>query len=496
MKKFLKFEWLRDFDLRFVGAMALGLLGKDQLKIRRVQKEYISRPVLLKNVRIIDLEKERVSDRLSDITIEKGRISLIAPSGKIDQSGFATIEGGNRFVLPGLIDCHIHICGIFVTELPGPADITWVFDQVSLNHRATLQSGVTLVRDMMSAARASLFFKKLAEDPLSGYPRVLCSGPMFTVKNGYPPYVPQIKDWQKVLAGQLKLEIEDKKQAVKWVDRLADMGVDYIKIGYQSALFDVTRTPLKNISPRLFRVIVDRAHHHELPVGVHHYWIKDLETLLDLPFDTLEHITEDGKIDPRTLDRIAGRGLSVTTDLEQSAFAHEPEKFLERIEQGKAHMLTRPEKAISKLLNEVVAGKDIYGLKPRRKLMELAFIKDLVITKMHNAKLLSDNDILLGAASDSGVHMMMGILPEELVRLTRAGLSNAKALRSATHDAAKLLRVEDVGWIKKGYRGDFVLYDDNPLLNIEAVRTPALVIRDGVPQFSETNFKSFFSKLN
>jgi imidazolonepropionase-like amidohydrolase len=144
--------------------------------------------------------------------------------------------------------------------------------------------------------------------------------------------------------------------------------------------------------------------------------------------------------------------------------------------------MPRPRRDITRLLEEVAAGGDIYGLKPRRKIMDLAFVKDVVHQKMRNLKLLSDNGILLGAASDAGVHMMMGILPDELCRMTAAGLSNARALRSATVDAAKLLRVDDVGRIKRGYRGDFVLYDGNPLEDIEVVRKPSLVIRDGVPQ--------------
>lgn len=468
------------------GAVALGLGGKGQAGTKWSQREYKNGPAILKNVRLIDLENEHTDELPSDVLLEKGRISLIAPAGEIDSRGLKAIEGNNGFVLPGLIDCHLHICGIFITELPGVSDLSWLFSQVSLNHRAVLQSGVTLVRDMMSALQTTLFYKSLAEDPLSGFPRVLCAGPMFTVEGGYPPYVPRIKAWQRALVGALKLEIKDKKDGVKWVDHLAEAGVDCIKIGFQSALFDVARTPMNNISPELFRAIADRAHHHGLPVGVHHYWLHDLKTLLDLPFDTLEHISEDGGLDGWTLDRMAERGLPVTSDLEQSMFAHDPEKFQKRIEDGTSRLLPRPRKEISRLLEEVAAGGDVYGLKPRRKLMELAFIKDLVFQKMRNLKLLADHDILIGAASDSGVQMMMGILPDELCRMVASGLGNAQALRSATVDAAKLLRVDDVGRIKPGFRGDFVIYEDNPLGNIEAVRNPALVIRDGVPQVFTT----------
>ncbi len=52
-------------------------------------------------------------------------------------------------------------------------------------------------------------------------------------------------------------------------------------------------------------------------------------------------------------------------------------------------------------------------------------------------------------------------------------------------DAAKLIRVDDVGAFKEGYLGDFVLYEKDPLEDIEVVREPSLVIRDGVPQVAQ-----------
>lgn len=482
MENLSRRRWLELVGASSMSAATWAFAGRGDAGSKPSIRAYRNGPSLLTSVRLVDPEKERTDERPSDIKLEKGRISLIAPAGEVNPKGLKLIEGNNGFVLPGLIDCHVHICGIFITELPGVSDLGWLFKQVALNHRTELQSGVTLARDMMSALTTSLFFKSLAEDPCSGYPRILCAGPMFTVEGGYPPYVPQIKAWQKALVGQLKLEVKDEKDAVKWVDRVAGSGVDCIKIGFQSAMFDVARSPMSNIPPELFRAIADRAHHHGLPVGVHHYWMKDLKTLLDLPFDTLEHITEDAELDARTLDRMAERGLPVTTDLEQSSFAREPEKFLERIERGKAHFLPRPAREIKRLLEDVAAGRDVYGLKPRQKLMELEFIRDLVFQKMKNAKLLSDHGILLGAATDSGVHMMIGILPDEIVRLAASGLGNARALRSATCDAAKLLRIDDVGRIRPGNRGDLVIYEEDPLQNIEAIRKPALVIRDGVPQ--------------
>jgi len=113
--------------------------------------------------------------------------------------------------------------------------------------------------------------------------------------------------------------------------------------------------------------------------------------------------------------------------------------------------------------------------------MELAFIRDLVQTKTTNLKRLVDRGISIGAATDAGVHMFLGILPEELCRMSRGGIPPVRALRSATVDAARILRIDDAGRIRSGFRADLVLYGDDPLADMEALKTPELVMRDGVP---------------
>jgi KH/beta-lactamase-domain protein len=49
-------------------------------------------------------------------------------------------------------------------------------------------------------------------------------------------------------------------------------------------------------------------------------------------------------------------------------------------------------------------------------------------------------------------------------------------LRAATADAARLLRLDATGRIQKGFQADLVLYDRDPLTDIEAVKKPGLVI--------------------
>jgi imidazolonepropionase-like amidohydrolase len=59
------------------------------------------------------------------------------------------------------------------------------------------------------------------------------------------------------------------------------------------------------------------------------------------------------------------------------------------------------------------------------------------------------------------------------------GMTPLRALQAATANAAELLRVPEVGTVEEGKAADLVLYDADPLEQIEAVLKPAMVMRSG-----------------
>jgi imidazolonepropionase-like amidohydrolase len=84
--------------------------------------------------------------------------------------------------------------------------------------------------------------------------------------------------------------------------------------------------------------------------------------------------------------------------------------------------------------------------------------------------------IVLG--TDAGV-LPHGRNARELVALTDAGLTPAEALRAATVDAASLVERGDLGEIKVGAVGDFVVVAGDPLQDIRLLERPALVVHEG-----------------
>jgi imidazolonepropionase-like amidohydrolase len=72
-----------------------------------------------------------------------------------------------------------------------------------------------------------------------------------------------------------------------------------------------------------------------------------------------------------------------------------------------------------------------------------------------------------------------GNAPRELVRMVEWGLTPLRAMQAATSEAAELLRLPEIGTIETGKRADLVLYDGEPVEQIDLVLTPAMVMRDG-----------------
>ncbi len=435
--------------------------------------------LLLRNIRVVNPDKGVSDHRLSDIRIEGGRFVDIAPTKRLPVDAARVIDCGERYALPGLIDCHCHMAGVFLPDIPSTLQLVghlrWIPKQLHLNLRAQSKSGVTTVRDMMAPLRLILYLRSRSDKPKYRYPRILCCGPMLTVPGGYPAFVPTDTRVSRFIVGPLRAELYQERDAIRWVDRLEKAGVDCIKIGYSTRSYNDAASPLQTLSEKLFRTVVDRAHHHGLPVAVHHTWLKDLGRLASLPFDTLEHIPLDGDLPDDIAEQIAERGLPVTTNLESFAFLDQAERHLERLVKKEAPLLRIPSRSLEGMLRQIIAGRSPnphFGLDS---------LKGAAEQMASNLKRLADHGVVIAAATDAGTNLMFGSLPDEIRHMVSAGLTPAAALRAATSDAARTLRLPDLGKIAPDYRADLALYDRDPLANIDNLTTPALVLRDGVP---------------
>ena len=88
--------------------------------------------------------------------------------------------------------------------------------------------------------------------------------------------------------------------------------------------------------------------------------------------------------------------------------------------------------------------------------------------------------VKIAFGTDSGVSAH-GDNWQEFVLMVEAGMPASTALKSATIETAKLLRVEDqLGQIKPGMLADIIALKQNPIKNIAAVSEVAFVMKDGI----------------
>jgi len=86
--------------------------------------------------------------------------------------------------------------------------------------------------------------------------------------------------------------------------------------------------------------------------------------------------------------------------------------------------------------------------------------------------------VLAGTDANNSVMVPGFSLHDEMVSLTQSGMNNTQALLSATAVPANWMK-EQSGIIKLGYKADLVLLNKNPLTNIENTKTIDTVIVDG-----------------
>jgi imidazolonepropionase-like amidohydrolase len=177
------------------------------------------------------------------------RIIGVEPSATRAPEGWPVADFPNATVLPGLIDCHVHLCGDSrngaLDRLAGYSDSE--LDQViEAALRAQLQAGVTTVRDLGDRRWAVLGWRQRAAGGLLS-PTIVASGPPITTRGGHC--------WH--LGGQAD-SADELRSAVR---QRAERGADVIKVmasgGVMTASTDVLAC---QYSLEQLRAVVDEAH--------------------------------------------------------------------------------------------------------------------------------------------------------------------------------------------------------------------------------------------
>jgi Tol biopolymer transport system component len=381
--------------------------------------------IIIRNVQIVDgIGEELIPSR--DIHIEDGRIVRIAPHGQIqipDKSKL--IEGEGRFVIPGLIDAHVHC-----------------WDQVLLPEY--LYEGITTVRDMGSQLAWVKGYQELVEAGVQAGPRIVIGG----LQLG-PSLVPSSENWNP-----------DGLDGFERVLSLAQaFKLDFIKMYWPENSYSGAR-------------FIEMAHELGFPVSSHFGYPLPLASA---GIDSKEHLIGlIGSTGPRfggamyddiiQLTIASGIGLIPTIDMPYRFAADHNEESV--IEEAKT----------SPFINDRMESYMPFSMPPLR--AQQSSIRAHV--GRSNVERFSKAGALLAAGTDYPFYWTPWMLHREIEQYVKAGMSPFDALMSATRNAARVLRAEeDLGTIEKGKLADLLILDANPLEDIRNTRKIWKVIKGG-----------------
>ena len=408
---------------------------------------------LFKNVHVLDVRAGRLLED-HQVLVEGDTIREL--SGRpITTSAAQVIDGGGRTLMPGLIDCHVHVTfsATNLALLAQTPNTTLALRALPIL-RGMLRRGFTTVRD---AGGADWALKQAIEDGMDGTvigPRLFVSGPALSPTGGHGDFRPRSDRLQPIGCGCLRLAstrvVDGVDEVRRTVRELLQMGADQIKIMSSGGVASPT-DPVNALGYSLdeTRAIVDEAAARHTIVLAHAYTPEAIRRAVECGVRSIEH---GNLIDAPTAALMAERGaVAVPTLITYEALARDGLR------------LGLGAESVAKVEQVRAAG-----------------LRSLEIFKIAGVKLAFGTD-LLGGSHD--------LQSEEF--LIRAQVqSNLDVLQSATLIGAELLGQSGrLGEIVPGALADLLLVDGNPLddltcLTGQGERIP-LVMQGGLVRFNE-----------
>jgi len=384
--------------------------------------------VLITNARLIDGTGGIKEGAM--IAISGNHIEGIFSDGE-PREGDLTIDAAGRTVMPGLIDSHVHI----LVDEPVVDEKTlaeYTENSARKNLAGFLSHGVTTIKSAGDPEDAILELRQLIEEGKIEGPRLLVVGPVLSAPGGHPSVTifadnPWIRE-------RIVGELESVEGAKETIVRLAEKGVDGIKIVYQGSDNESQtylyggRISIRRLPRKVMETIIEESHRHGLRVTAHTFEEEGVISVVEAGVDSLEHgVVAKTPVSEPVVEMLREAGVFYIPTLQVFRAAETRERAMANLKQ------------LSEAGVRIVLGTDTVGDTPA-----------------------GSNTI------------------SEAERMVEAGMSPAQVIQAATRDAAEHLgRGDDLGTLEAGKLADLIIVEGDPLQNISVLRTPWMVLKGG-----------------
>ena len=400
----------------------------------------------LTNCVILDGSEHMEPQTGKAVCIDGEKIAEITDAQHIP-TGYETVDLGGRYVLPGLINMHVHLpaSGKPKKKASDPKKLVKLITSCGLMNKigvnlcesyakTELLSGVTTIRTVGGVADYDTRIRDLAAAGKILAPRVLASNMAVSVPGGH-------------MAGSLAYEAHSAEEAAALVEKIAAEKPDLIKLMITGGVLDaevVGEPGVLRMPPALVKAACDKAHSLGMLVAAHVESPEGVIVALQNGVDSIEH------------------GAQPTQEM------------LDLFKERGAFQISTISPALP------------YALFDRS-------ISHATYEQQENGKIVFDGIIALAKANlASGVPVGLGTdvgcpyithydMWRELNHFVKyCGVTPAFALYSATKLNARLAGIGDVtGGVEIGKQADLIVCTDDPLKSPSALRTLDMVVKGG-----------------
>ena len=404
----------------------------------------INADTLLHVGNLLDTNNGEISKAVT-IRIKGNKILEITKGYATPKKNDEIVNLKQSYVLPGFMDMHVHLAQEYVPKAERRSKIEPEYRALFAANAAskTLMAGFTSVRNLGDGGMETISLRDAIKEGLVIGPRIFTSGKTIATTGGHgDPTNGMPKDNYSPPSPEEGVvdSPEDAKKAVR--QRYKD-GADGIKITATGGVLSVAKSGENpQFTDEELNSIVATANDYGLWTAAHAHGKEGMKRAVIAGINSIEHGTY---MDQEVMDLMKSKGTYYVPTIMAGDWVAEKAKipnFFPALVKPKAEKI----------------GPQIQS----------------TFAKAYKA------GVKIAFGTDSGVSAH-GDNWQEFILMTNAGMTNQDALKSATIETAKLLRIEDkLGQIKPGMLADIIAVQQNPVEDISTVENVIFVMKDGV----------------
>jgi len=404
----------------------------------------INADTLLHVGNLLDTNNGEISKAVT-IRIKGNKILEVTKGYATPKKNDQIVNLKQSYVMPGFMDMHVHLAQEYVPKAERRSKIEPEYRALFAANAAskTLMAGFTSVRNLGDGGMETISLRDAIKEGLVIGPRIFTSGKTIATTGGHgDPTNGMPKDNYSPPSPEEGVidSPEDAKKAVR--QRYKD-GADGIKITATGGVLSVAKSGENpQFTNEELNSIVATANDYGLWTAAHAHGKEGMKRAVIAGINSIEHGTY---MDQEVMDLMKSKGTYYVPTIMAGDWVAEKAKipnFFPALVKPKAEKI----------------GPQIQS----------------TFAKAYKA------GVKIAFGTDSGVSAH-GDNWQEFILMTNAGMTNQDALKSATIETAKLLRIEDkLGQIKPGMLADIIAVQQNPVEDISTVENVIFVMKDGV----------------